>query len=356
MWSNGAEMLARARGKPIRVASKSVRCRELLTRILAHDPGFRGLMTFTLPESLWLREHGFEDMLLAYPTADRGALARYDGSEPILMIDSTAQLDLIPGRARVCIEFDTSLWLAADKLKIGTRRSPLRSPEDVVALARECARRDGIELVALMGYEGHIAGLGDQPPNVAKGKVIAQLQKKSVGELAERRAAIVEAVREIAPIEIVNGGGTGSIHTTTREDAVTEITAGSGFYAPTLFDQYSAFTLKPAAMFTIPVVRRPDGKVATALGGGYPASGPAGKDRLPQPYLPEGLKLEALEGAGEVQTPLWDDGRLGIGDRVSMRHAKAGELCERFNSLYLVEGDAIVDEVPTYRGEGHAFL
>ena len=54
MWSNAGEMLARAVGKPIRVASKSVRCRPLLEAILAHDPGFRGLMTFTLPESLWL--------------------------------------------------------------------------------------------------------------------------------------------------------------------------------------------------------------------------------------------------------------------------------------------------------------
>ena len=356
MWSNGAEMLARAGGKPIRVASKSVRCRELLRRILGRDPGFRGLMTFTLGESLWLREHGFEDLLLAYPTADRGALARYDGAEPILMVDSPAHLDLIPGRARVCIEFDTSLWLAGDRIKIGTKRSPLRTPEDVLALARECARRDGIELVALMGYEGHIAGLGDRPGNPAKGAAIEQMQRKSAGELAERRAAIVAAVREIAPLEIVNGGGTGSIHTTTREDAVTEITAGSGFYAPALFDQYSAFTLKPAAMFTLPVVRRPSGEVATALGGGYIASGPAQKDRLPQPYLPAGLKLDSLEGAGEVQTPLHGGGSLAVGDRVYMRHAKAGELCERFNSLYLVEGDAIVDEVPTYRGEGQAFL
>ena len=352
MWSNAAEMLARAGGKPIRVASKSVRCRELLRRILGRDPGFRGLMTFTLPESLWLREHGFEDMLLAYPTADRGALARYDGREPILMVDSAWHLDLLPGPARVCIEFDTSYWIAGDRIKIGTKRSPLRTPEDVVALARECVRREGVELVALMGYEGHIAGLGDRPGNPAKAAAIEQMQKKSVAELAERRAAIVAAIREIAPVEIVNGGGTGSLHTTSKEDAVTEITAGSGFYAPTLFDQYSAFSLKPAAMFVLPVVRRPADGVATALGGGYIASGPAQKDRLPQPHLPEGLKLDALEGAGEVQTPLHGE----VGDRVYMRHAKAGELCERFNTLYLVEGERVVDEVPTYRGEGKAFL
>ena len=62
---------------------------------------------------------------------------------------------------------------------------------------------------------------------------------------------------------------------------ITEITAGSGFYAPTLFDRYSSFRLTPAAMFAMPVVRRPSGGVATLLGGGYPASGAAGRDRLP---------------------------------------------------------------------------
>ena len=57
-----------------------------------------------------------------------------------------------------------------------------------------------------------------------------------------------------------------------------------------------------------------------------------------------------------MQTPLLGAAayKLRIGDRVYMRHAKAGELCERFDSLYLVEGDRIVDEVPTYRGEGRA--
>ena len=47
---------------------------------------------------------------------------------------------------------------------------------------------------------------------------------------------------------------------------------------------------------------------------------------------------------------------LSIGDRVYLRHAKAGELCERFDALHLVEGGEIVDVVPTYRGEGKAFL
>jgi D-serine deaminase-like pyridoxal phosphate-dependent protein len=168
----------------------------------------------------------------------------------------------------------------------------------------------------------------------------------------------VAAVREVADVAIVNGGGTGSVHLTTREPVVTEITAGSGFYAPTLFDRYSSFSLTPAAMFAMPVVRRPSGGVATLLGGGYLASGAAGADRLPEPHLPGGLRLDAMEGAGEVQTPVIGAAAasLRVGDNVYLRHAKAGELCERFNSLYLLSGGEIVDEVPTYRGEGRCEL
>jgi D-serine deaminase-like pyridoxal phosphate-dependent protein len=355
MWSNADEMLARAGGKPIRVASKSVRCRPLLEAIARRDERFRGLMTFTLDESLWLYA---PDMLLAYPTADREALRRMTENGPVLMVDSVEHLDLIDSATRapvrVCIEVDLSYPLLRGRVKIGVKRSPIRTPEQAVRLARAIERRPRITLAGLMGYEAHIAGLGDRPPGKrAMGAVIKRIQRASASEIAERRAAIVEA---LPPLEFVNGGGTGSLHTTAREDVVTEITAGSGFYAPTLFDHYSAFSLKPAAMFALPVVRNPSKRVATVLGGGYLASGPADDLRLPTPYLPAGLKLDKNEGAGEVQTPLHGAADLRIGDRVYFRHAKAGELCERFDTLLLVEGDRVVDEIPTYRGEGRAFL
>jgi D-serine deaminase-like pyridoxal phosphate-dependent protein len=370
MWSNAREMLDRGAGKRIRVASKSVRCRALLERILAHHERFRGLMTFTLPETLWLHSLGFDDLLLAYPTADRAALAELGALEgdgrPIVMVDSTDHLDLIaravPEPAapiRVCIEFDTSYWLARERVKIGPKRSPIRTPDQVAALAGDIVSRPNLELAGVMGYEGHIAGVGDQPlGKPLQGPAIRRMQRASAAELVERRAAVVEAVRAVAPVELVNGGGTGSLHTTGAEDAVTELTAGSGFYAPTLFDRYSSFSLRPAAMFALPVVRRPDKHTVTLLGGGYHASGAAGKDRLPEPYLPPGLKLDAQEGAGEVQTPVTGDAAtcLAVGDNVYLRHAKAGELCERFLTLHLVAGDEIVDEVPTYRGEGRCFL
>jgi D-serine deaminase-like pyridoxal phosphate-dependent protein len=369
MWANGREMLARAQGTPIRIASKSVRCRPLLAAMLER-PGFRGLMTFTLPESLWLHGHGFDDLLLAYPSADRGALAelaRLDSTRaPIAMVDSVEQLDYIEAAAgpgggpiRVCIELDVGWWPLGGRIKVGAKRSPIRAPEQARALAREIEARQRFELAALMGYEAHIAGLGDHPLGKRmQAPLIRAMKRRSAAEIAERRAAVVAAVREVSPVPIVNGGGTGSVHLTRREPVITEIAAGSGFFASTLFDRYADFTLTPAAMFAMPVVRRPSGGVATLLGGGYHASGAAGPDRLPTPYLPRGLRLDVQEGAGEVQTPVLGAAAasLRIGDRVYLRHAKAGELCERFDRLYLVSGGEIVDEVPTYRGEGRCEL
>jgi D-serine deaminase-like pyridoxal phosphate-dependent protein len=369
MWSNGQEILARAQGTPIRVASKSVRCRALLAQMLER-PGFRGLMTFTLSESLWLHRHGFDDILLAYPTADRAALAELARHEsdcaPILMVDSVDHLDYIesaagPSGPPICvsIELDVGWWPLGGRVKVGAKRSPVRTPEEAQALAREIAARPRFELAALMGYEAHIAGLGDHPLGKrVQAPLIRLMKRRSAAEIAERRAAVVAAVREVAPVPIVNGGGTGSVHLTRREPVITEITAGSGFFAPTLFDRYADFELTPAAMFAMPVVRRPSGAVATLLGGGYHASGAAGLDRLPAPYLPRGLRLDPQEGAGEVQTPVLGAAAasLRIGDRVYLRHAKAGELCERFDRLHLVSGGEIVDEVPTYRGEGRCEL
>jgi D-serine deaminase-like pyridoxal phosphate-dependent protein len=373
MWSNAAAMLERAGAKPIRVASKSVRCRALLERILSRDERFAGLMTFTLPETLWLAEAGFENLLLAYPTADTGALGELalrsvanPEDAPIVMVDCGEHLDAIEsvlgaGAApvRVCIDLDAGWWALGGRIKVGPKRSPVHTVEQAVALAQEIERRPQLKLAALMSYEGQIAGVGDQPPGRRlRGRVIRTMQRRSAAELAERRAAVVAAIREFAELPIVNGGGTGSLELTGAEPAVTELAAGSGFYAPTLFDSYSRFKLTPAAGFALPIVRKPTAALATALGGGYLASGSGDTARLPSPWLPPGLELDAEEGAGEVQTPLSGElaRDLQVGDRAYMRHAKAGELCERFDALHLVEGEEIVDVVPTYRGEGKTFL
>jgi D-serine deaminase-like pyridoxal phosphate-dependent protein len=380
-WANAADMERRAVPKPIRLASKSVRCRALQERVLAR-PGFAGTLAYTLPEALWLAEHGARDVLVAYPTADRAAmraLAGLSAAQPetriAVMVDCRAQLELLDAAVsaaqlgadaaplRVCLELDAGLWALGGRVRVGAKRSPVHSADQAVALAREILTRPRLQLVGMMAYEAQIAGLGDRPGGrgaAQRGRALAirALQAASARELAARRAAAVAAVSALTPLELVNGGGTGSLHLTAREAAVTEIAAGSGLYGPTLFDAYRAFAPRPAALFALPVVRRPGPAVATALGGGYLASGRADGARLPRPHLPTGLRLDRQEGAGEVQTPLLGAAAdaLSVGDRVWLRHAKAGELCERFRRLHLIEGERIVEEVPTYRGEGQCFL
>ncbi len=363
---NALDLMVRAGGVPIRVASKSVRVRAVLDATL-RLPGYRGILAFTLPEALWLAED-HDDIVLGYPTADRAALGRLAESEQAaaritLMIDDAAQLDLIdsivaPGRRpelRVAIDADAS-WRAPGLGHIGVRRSPLHSPGEVQAFARAVLARPGFRLVGLMMYEAQLAGQGDDTGT--QDGLVRWMQRRSAAELLERRGAIVAALRELVTLEFVNGGGTGSLEYTGSDQAVTELTAGSGLLAGHLFDGYRAFDPAPAAAFALEVVRKPMPDIATVLGGGWIASGPAVASRQPLPVWPQGLRTLPREGAGEVQTPLQGASarRLRVGDRVWFRHAKSGELAERCDAYQLVEAGRPVGHVPTYRGEGKAFL
>jgi D-serine deaminase-like pyridoxal phosphate-dependent protein len=358
--ANLADLLRRASGTPLRLASKSLRVRALAERALAG--GFRGTLCFTLPEALWLASLGWDDLVVGYPTVDRAALrelAHGPARERItLMVDCAEHLDAIAaaggGPVKVCLDADAGWRALGGRVSVGAKRSPLHTPAEVAALAREIGARPELELDGLMAYEGQIAGVGDRPPGKPLlGLAIRGMQALSARELARRRAEIVAA---LPPLRFVNGGGTGSIERTAAEPAVTEVAAGSGLFGPTLFDAYRAFRPRPAAFFVLPVVRKPTPRIATVLGGGYPASGAAGRDRLPRPVLPPGLRLDRTEGAGEVQTPLHGAAGLRVGDRVWFRHAKAGELCERFDVVHLIRGGELAGAVPTYRGEGKAFL
>ena len=355
---NAADLVRRAAGTPVRVAAKSVRCRELITQALGTD-GFAGVMSYALPEAIWLGRHGVDDILMGYPTAHRDAL-RELAADPVLarritlMIDDVEQLDFVKRVTgggeplRVCLDVDASLRLFGQHL--GVRRSPLRTPAQVARLAQIVADDNAFELTGLMFYEAQIAGLPDTSP------AVRWMKKRSAADLGERRGAVVDAVRQVGPLELVNSGGTGSLEFSGADPAVTEVTAGSGLFGPTLFDHYDRFRPEPATVYAVAVVRRPARRIVTVFGGGYVASGPASRTRLPSTAYPAGLKLVGTEGAGEVQTPVRGDAAdgLAIGDRVWMRYAKAGELCERFDVLHLVDDDE-VRVAPTYRGEGNAF-
>ena len=363
----------RAAGKRARIATKSLRCPELIARATALGGDLvLGLMTYTAAETAFHAEAGARDLLLAYPTLsphDAAHLARANqlGATAATVVDDAAQLPVLAEAARaagvtipVAIDVDMS-WRPLGA-HVGVRRSPLRDPDAVVALARQIAAHRGLAFHGVLGYEAQLAGLPDRGAHKAwQNPIKRALKRGSEPAIIERRARVVAALTAAGlPPAIVNGGGTGSVDWSSTDGALTEITIGSGFLCGHLFDGYRGLDLEPALAFALPIVRRPAPRVVTCLGGGWIASGAAGADRLPKPAWPPGCALLAAEGAGEVQTPVAVpadvDATLTLGDPIFFRPAKSGELAEHVRDYLLVRGDRIVGRAPTYRGLGHCFL
>jgi len=369
--ANIRQILATAGNLPIRIATKSIRCSHVLRYILDFSPQFCGLMTFGIDESLFLAEQGFDNLLVGYPETHPRRLAELvqanrDGKSLIPMVDCAQHLQLISDQATqqqftqpVCVDLDMSSKFPG--LHFGAHRSPINSLEKFKSFLGELDRYPWVQLAGIMGYEAQIAGVGDASPHsgIGMNSIIRFLKRRSIPELTQRRQECYRmAVESGHPIRFVNGGGTGSIRSTVQDTSVTELTVGSGFYCPGLFDYFKDFRFQPAAGYALEITRQSGRSVYTLAGGGYIASGSIGPDKRPTPHLPKGVCLFANEGTGEVQTPFEFKGRetLGIGDPVLFRHAKAGELCERFNELHLVRRGQETLRVPTYRGQGRCFL
>lgn len=366
---NVRSVTARAGSLRIRIASKSVRCVELIERILAADSLYQGIQAYSVREAVFLSRQGLDDIVVAYPAyheVEESGLADElrRGRSIVLMIDCVEHVQALGRYGRqydvvvpVCMDIDMSSRFPG--VYFGVLRSPVQTVEQALSIARAISAEKHVALVGVMGYEAQIAGLPDAIPGKAlMNRLIKTMKRRSWAEVRERRKRIVSALRTNGhELRFVNGGGTGSIEHTREDDSVTEVTVGSAFFAPALFDHYAAFRHMPAAGFAIEIVRIPRHGVFTCAGGGYVASG-TGANKLPSPYLPVGARLDPREGAGEVQTPIHynSDLRLRIGDPIFMRYAKAGEMCERFNLLLCVQDGAVTFETPTYRGEGQVFL
>lgn len=367
---NVKQIAKRAGNKTIRIASKSVRCVELLRRTLAADPIYQGTMCFTTLEAVWLSQEGFNDLLIGYPSWHAGQVAQAcaeiaKGKTITFMVDlpeHVQQLNKIGKENNVSIPICIDLDMSSDYpgLHFGVWRSSVRSKEDALKLWDIIKSCPNVSLTGIMGYEAQIAGVGDNwPGKTAMNTVVKFLKGLSVKEIAKRRGDTVKALTEAgASLKVVNGGGTGSLEWTIQEPWVTEVTVGSGLYNSGLFDNYTNFRHYPSAAYAVEIVRQPKPNLYTCHGGGYTASGAAGKDKLPIPYLPTGGLLLDQEGAGEVQTPIVYNGpeKLHLGDPMYLRHSKAGELCERFKELLLVSNGKIVGTAPTYRGQGQCFV
>jgi D-serine deaminase-like pyridoxal phosphate-dependent protein len=361
---------ANAEGKTVRVVTKSLRSVDVIRRMLEMSEVFEGLMAFRADEAAFLSKKGFDDILVAYPVWNEDEIreACVVDAEVTLMVSETEHVERVGGVASetgvevpVCIDVDMSVDYPALP-HFGVYRSKVQSPDDVLELASVFDDTDGVHLNAVMGYEAQIAGLGGRNPanSAAKNAVIRRLKKRSKDTVLERRGDAIDALEEAGyELGFVNGGGTGSLEFTAADPSVTEVAVGSGFYFPHLFDYHEGLGYEPAAGYTVEVTRKPAENIYTCRGGGYVASGPPGVDKAPKPFIPEGTELTETESAGEVQTPVRYDGNeeLRRGDPVIFRYAKAGEMCERFDSLLLLRAyEGVVDEVPTYRGESRCFM
>ncbi len=371
LLANVSNIIDRAKGVKIRVASKSVRSISVLKKIISINPtAFSGIMAFTLDEAIFLADNGFDDILLGYPSMQESlirdvAKAVKGGKRIVLMADLVEHLELINKIGKeeevdmlVCLDADMSIKFPG--VYFGVYRSSLTNKEKLDTLLSKIGGLNNINIVGLMGYEAQIAGVGDN----TKGKtlinsVIRLLKKKSITKIAKRRGAFVSKLESVLnkKLDFINAGGTGSIDSSIAEKWVTEVTVGSGFYSPALFDRYKDFNYLPALFYGVELSRHPNEKIWTANGGGYTASGPL-EGKLPVPYLPKGIKLIKNEAVGEVQTPFTYNGKdeLIFGNPIFFRHAKAGELCERFNELIVVSNNKVIDTYKTYRGEGKCFL
>lgn len=355
-------------GKQIRIATKSIRSVEVLRYVQKNLANVVGFMTFTAAETIFLLQQQFDDLLLGYPVMEEAAIRRLlhfvkDGKSVTFMVDRPEHIQLLAKlgleigvRVQVCIDINVSNDFKV--LYFGTKRSSLYSLETLTPFLQEIQKTSAIEIVGAMGYEAQIAGVGNRPANALKGKVIEAMQVQAKKQVTQfRRLAIAHIKAYFPNLRFVNGGGSGSMLYTNQQKEVTEITVGSAFYAPALFDQFTHLQLEKAAGFALSVTRKPEKNIVVCHGGGYTASGAIGLDRLPVFYEPSNFAYLSLEGAGEVQTPIKVKGKhINIGDTIYFRHAKAGELCERFQVLHGIREDKYMGPYTTYRGDGQCFL
>ncbi len=366
---NAQRTLTYAGQLPVRIATKSVRCVPLLHLLREYSSRFQGFLCVSAREALHLANEGLDDFLIGYPFYQRAEQEAFlelvrRGKKAVALIDSLEHAQALNYtfqgtglQAPVCIEADVSSdwgWVY-----FGVRRSPLRTVEAVLWLAQALQRLERVRLIGLLAYEAQIAGVGDRRVGW-KGPLVRILKRRSWKEVLTRRRTLVEALRQAGfSLELVNGGGTGSLPDTAGDPSVTEVAAGSAFFAPALFDHYEKVSFVPAAGFSLEIVRRPAQDLFTCHGGGYIASGAVGPEKLPRPWLPPSAHFLPHEGAGEVQTPVripTPPDFLRIGEPLYFRHAKAGELTQRFPVVWLVSGERAEAAFPTYAAYGEVWV
>ena len=366
---------AKANNKKIRIATKSIRVPELLKYLYNKDRElFSGFMCYRISEASFLYyNYGFDDLLIAYPEVSKSELRELgelikSGCEASIIVDSDEHLDLLDEIAKekevkinIILDLDGSLKVFNNKINLGVRRSSIKDLKDLKLRLDIIKKKDHLNLKGIMLYEAQVAGLADNGTfNSFQNPIKKKIKQVSIPKIQEFRKQAVDLIENHGfKLEIINGGGSGSIYSSAKDPVLTEVTVGSGFLCSHLFSNYEGLNLTPAIFFAIETVRKPDNEYITCMGGGYIASGSMGKDRLPEVFLPKGIEATDIEGFGEVQTPFKivdQKVKIALGDPVLLRHAKAGELAEHFNYYHIYKDKKIIGKELTYRGEGLVFI
>ncbi len=353
--------------KPVRIATKSIRSVDVLKYIERNLANCSGYMTYTAAETLYLIDNGFNHFLVGYPVMEKESvrkllLAVKEGKDITFMVDCEQHLLFLQQLAEetdvkvhVCIDINVSADYSI--LYFGTKRSPITTIEKLQSFLRTFKKYPLVQVVGAMGYDAQIAGVTDHFDGALKSKIVQRLKERSKKSVRSFRQLAVSLIKAQWSLTFVNGGGSGSMTYSYEQRDVTEITVGSAFYAPALFDRYTSLQLQPAAGYACRVVRQFSDNTFILHGGGYIASGAIGKDKQPVFLEQHRFSFSPLEGAGEVQSPIIDkEKNLQVGETVLLRHAKAGELCERFQTLHTFRGVNYCGPLKTYRGDGQCFL
>jgi len=166
------------------------------------------------------------------------ALCRH--AAPILACDHFAQAEML---SRICVESGVTCRTIIE-IDIGLERVGIKPGLDTLELAQSMDQLPGLELVGIMGYEGHLLRIKDQEEKRTKIAAAMQILAKAKDDFEKHGLKC----------EIVSAGGTGSYQMTSDIDCVTELQAGGGIFAEPFYRQECSVTGLESAVTVLATV------------------------------------------------------------------------------------------------------
>jgi D-serine deaminase-like pyridoxal phosphate-dependent protein len=189
-----------------------------------------------------IRDLLIANMIVGEPKLERvAALCR--SADPIVACDHYAQVEPL---AETCRRRGVSCRVVIE-VNVGMDRVGIRPGRDTFDLAEAIDRLPGVQIVGLMGYEGHLHQVAD--PTDKRAKI-----NEAIGVLQYCRDGLQKkGIR----CDVVSAAGTGSYQVTAEHPAVTELQCGGGIFGdPKYTQEYGAAGLEPALTVLTTVVSR----------------------------------------------------------------------------------------------------